>query len=130
METTCRNEVQFSLHEGPRKGRGCKMAAGRLPRVTQVLALALWFQDMIATDKARNYEELAKRAGVTAERLSQMMKLLWLAPAIQEQILYLPGCVGRHPLTECAVRRIAVKWSWPEQLGAWNSVKKELGIEI
>ena len=101
------------------------MAAGRLPRVTQVLALALWFQDMIATDKARNYEELAKRAGVTAERLSQMMKLLWLAPAIQEQILYLPSCLGRYPLTECAVRRIAVKWSWPEQLKAWNELREQ-----
>jgi len=70
-----------------------------------VLALALSFQDMIASGNARNYRDLANRAEVTAERLSQVMKLLWLAPAIQEEILYLPGCNGRYPLTERAVSR-------------------------
>jgi hypothetical protein len=83
------------------------MDAGRLPRVTQVLALALSFQDMIATGNARNYEDLANRAGVTAERLSQVMKLIWLAPAIQQEILYLANCGGKHPLT-CSVHCSAV----------------------
>ena len=122
-------DVQFSLHSGPRRRPGSDMDPGRLPRVTQVLALALSFQDMIATGNARNYEDLANRTGVTAERLSQVMKLIWLAPAIQQEILYLPGCGGRHPLTECAVRAIAVKWSWPEQLRLWGSLKKNLRLE-
>jgi hypothetical protein len=74
------------------------MDAGRLPRVTQVLALALSFQDMIATGRARNYADLAHRTGVTAERLSQVMKLIWLAPAIQQEILYRPACGGRYPV--------------------------------
>jgi len=39
---------------------------------------------MIASGAAVNYQELARRAGVTAERLSQVMKLIWLAPAIQD----------------------------------------------
>ncbi len=116
METNSRAEVQFSLHNGSGMGPRSESAAGRLPRVTQVLALALSFQDLIATGSARNYADLANRAGVTAERLSQVMKLIWLAPAIQQEILYLPGCGGRYPLTECAVRSVAAKWSWPEQL--------------
>jgi len=98
--------------------------------VTQVLALALSFQDMIATGSAKNYEDLANRTGVTAERLSQVMKLIWLAPAIQREILYLPDCGGRHPLTECAVRSIAATWSWPEQLRLWSGLKKELHLEM
>jgi hypothetical protein len=129
METNRSAEVEFSLHKGPRPRAGSEMDAGRLPRVTQVLALALSFQDMIASGSARNYEDLAHRTGVTAERLSQVMKLIWLAPAIQREILYLPGCGGRHPLTECAVRSIAAMWSWPEQLQRWSALKKELHLE-
>jgi len=106
------------------------MDNGRPPRVTQVLALALSFQDMIATGSARNYEDLANRTGVTAERLSQVMKLIWLAPAIQQEILYLRGCGGRYPLTECAVRSIAAEWSWPEQLKLWSGLKKHLHLEM
>ena len=126
METSTCVEVEFLLHPGPRRSRGSEIDAGRPPRVTQVLALALSFQDMIASGKASNYQDLANRAEVTAERLSQVMKLLWLAPAIQEEILNLPGCVGRYPLTECAVRRIAATWSWPEQLNLWSDLKKQL----
>lgn len=92
------------------------------------MALALSFQDTISSGAAANYNELAKRAGVTAERLSQVMKLIWLAPAIQQEILYLPGCGGRHPLTEHTVRRIAAQWSWPEQLKLWIELKQQLHL--
>ena len=128
METNDGAEVQFSLHDGPRRRPGSDVEPGHLPRVTQVLALAISFQDMIATGKARNYKELAKRSGVSAERLSQVMKLIWLAPTIQQEILNLVSRSGRYPLTEHAARRIAVRWSWPEQLELWNGLKKELHL--
>ena len=128
MDTDHNGEVQFRLYQGPRKRAGLDRDGGRVPRVTQVLALALLFQDMIATGQARNYKELAEGASVTVERLSQVMKLLWLAPAIQQEVLHLPGCGGRYPLTERAVRAIAVKWSWAEQMEHWNGLKKELRL--
>jgi hypothetical protein len=129
MKTNQGTEIEFSLHQGPRRRPGSETDPGRLPRVTQVLALALSFQDMIATGNARNYEDLANRTGVTTERLSQVMKLIWLAPAIQEEILWLPGSSTRYPLTENAVRSIAARWSWPEQLKLWDSLKKELRLK-
>ena len=129
MKTNQGTEIEFSLHQGPRRRQGSDMDPGRLPRVTQVLALALSFQDMIAAGSARNYQELATRTGVTAERLSQVMKLIWLAPAIQEEILWLPGSSATYPLTEHAVRSIAAKWSWSEQLKLWRCLKKELRLE-
>jgi hypothetical protein len=122
-------EIEFSLHQGPRRRPGSEMNPGRLPRVTEVLALALSFQNMIATGSAQNYTDLANRTGVTTARLSQVMNLIWLAPAIQEEILWLPGSSTRHPLTERAVRPIAARWSWPEQLKLWASLKKELHLE-
>ena len=128
MKNNQGTEVEFSLHQGPRRRPDSETHPGRLPRVTQVLALALSFQDMIATGSARNYEDLANRTGVTTERLSQVMKLIWLAPAIQEEILWLPGCSARYPLTENAVRSIAGTWSWAEQLKLWDGLKKELRL--
>ena len=128
MKTNQGTEIEFSLHQGPRRRPGAE-DAGRLARITQVLALALSFQDMIATGAARNYEDLANRTGVTTERLSQVMKLIWLAPAIQEEILWLPGSSTRYPLTENAVRSIAATWSWSEQLKLWDDLKKELLLE-
>src|ERR1035438_6424837 len=128
MKTNQGTEIEFSLHQGPRRRPGSEMDPGHLPRVTQILALALSFQDMITTGSARNYEDLANCTGVTTERLSQVMKLIWLAPAIQEEILWLPGCGARYPLTENAVRSIAATWSWSEQLKLWDGLKKELRL--
>ena len=128
MKTNQGTEIEFSLHQGPRR-RAASEDPGRLPRVTQVLALALSFQDMIATGSARNYDDLATRTGVTTERLSQVMKLIWLAPAIQEEILWLPASSNKYPLTEHAVRSIAGTWSWAEQLKLWGDLKKELLLE-
>jgi len=53
-----------------------------------------------------------KRAGVTAERLSQVMKLIWLAPAIQEEVLFLPGGCGRHALIE--QQRVQLNRFWDD----------------
>jgi hypothetical protein len=128
MKTNQGTEIEFSLHQGPRRKPGSE-DPGRLPRVTQVLALALSFQDMIATGSARNYDDLAIRTGVTAERLSQVMKLIWLAPAIQEEILWLPASTAKYPLTEHALRSIATTWSWSEQVKLWSNLKKELRLE-
>jgi hypothetical protein len=128
MKTNHGTEIEFSLHQGPRRRPGSETNPGRPPRVTQVLALALSFQDMIATGSAQNYTDLANRTGVTTERLSQVMKLIWLAPAIQQEILWLPGTSTRYPLTERALRPIAARWSWSEQLKLWDDLKKELRL--
>jgi hypothetical protein len=45
-------------------------------------------------------------------------------------ILFMPsGLILRFALTENAVRSIAARWSWPEQLKLWDSLKKELRLE-
>ena len=42
------SEIEFSLYNGPR-GRPHSVVTEEHPRVTKVLALALFFQDMIAS---------------------------------------------------------------------------------
>ena len=122
-------EIRFKLHPAPcsmpdRQPASQALPGGKLPRVTQVLALAIQFQDMLQRGDARDYADLARLAGVGRERLSQIMKLIWLAPDIQIELLYLPPTTGgRYPISEVAVRSIAVRLSWAEQRALWATLK-------
>lgn len=73
---------------------------GRFPRITQVLALALQFQEMIDSREIRSSTDLTRLGCVSRERISQIMMLTWLAPDIQEAVLRLP--VGRQAVTGSA----------------------------
>src|ERR1035437_6353906 len=115
-------EIQFRLYAtGRPPGRTEPADApppgnGRLPRVTQVMALAIQFQDMIQRGEARDYADLARLGCLTRERMSQIMERVWLAPDIQQEILeFPPSSTARFPISEVAVRRIASPLSWNEQ---------------
>lgn len=124
-------KVQFQLHATRRMPAmgpfvAPPLANGRLPRVTQVLALAIQFQDMIQRGEARDYADLARLGCLTRERMSQIMELVWLAPDIQQEILeFLPTGTSKFPLSEVAVRRIAGDLRWPAQRELWLKLKKQ-----
>lgn len=132
MQQNNRVESQFQIHPSPRAAaqRGDQsgapaVAGGRLPRITQVLALAMQFREMIRCGDARDCADLARLGGLTRERISQIMKLLWLAPDIQMDILYLPPTPnGRFPVSEVAMRKIANRLAWPDQHEEWVRLKQ------
>jgi hypothetical protein len=76
------------------------------------MALAIRFQGLLREKKIRDYAELARLGRVTRARMTQIMKLLDLAPDIQEQILFLPPVKG---LNERNLRRIVSTIDWREQ---------------
>lgn len=124
-------QITFSIHPRPPHGSP-QPAAGaahpepdRLPRVTEVLALAVEFESLIECREAHNYAELARRFGLSRERVSQIVHLNFLAPDIQMEILYLPPAPsGRYPISEVAVRGIARELSWAAQRERWNALKR------
>ncbi len=120
-------EIQFPLHPPSRMMPGAAPPeAGRLPRVTKVLALAIQFQEMIRTGDARDCADLARLAGVSRERISQIMKLLWLAPDIQMEVLYFPSVSGvNFPIRERALRSISNRICWVEQRDLWANLKEK-----
>lgn len=133
MQQNNKVEIQFRIHPSPRAAaqRGDQpgapaVASGRLPRITQILALAMQFREMIRRGDARDCADLARLGGLTRARISQIMKLLWLAPDIQMDILYLPPTPsGRFPVSEVAMRKIANKLAWPDQHEEWVKLKQE-----
>jgi hypothetical protein len=88
-------------------------AAGHcIPRIARLMALAIRFEGLVSDGTIRDYAELARLGGVTRARMTQITKLLDLAPDIQEQILFLPLVKG---LNERNLRRIVSRIDWDEQ---------------
>jgi hypothetical protein len=76
------------------------------------MALAIRFEGLVREGTIRDYADLARRGHVTRARITQIMKLLDLAPDIQEQILFLPPVNG---LNERNLRRIVSTIDWRKQ---------------
>ena len=59
----------------------------------------------------------------TISRITQIINLLNLAPAIQEAILFLPGVEnGRDPVSERDLRQLVAIVDWREQRRLWTSL--------
>lgn len=129
-------EIQFRLHATSHATNGTgpsdapASGNGRIPRVTQVMALAIHFQEMIQRGEAHDYADLARLGCLTRERMSQIMELVWLAPDIQQAILEFPPTrVARFPIGELAVRRVAEKLCWVEQRAMWRKLKQDKHLD-
>jgi hypothetical protein len=83
-----------------------------IPRIARLMALAIRFDRLLRAAEFPDYAELARLGRVTRARMTQIMKLLDLAPDIQEQILFLPNQRG---LTERTLRPIVSRIDWNEQ---------------
>jgi hypothetical protein len=93
---------------------------GRVPRISRLMALAIRYEGLIRTGVVRDYADIARLGGVSKARVSQVMALLDLCPAIQEQLLYLPRTThGRDPVTERQLRDVVAEADWAKQRELW-----------
>jgi len=127
MSSNATLEVQFSLRAkpGPRQEHELSpMPVGLLPQITRVLALAIHIDDLLRKGEVRDYSDAARLGLLCRERVSQIMRLTYLAPDIQIEILYFPPVPGgRYPISETAMRRIASMLSWADQRTEWARLK-------
>jgi hypothetical protein len=130
-------EVTYALDFGAnRKGRQENHAAsgdrrlldgeadGAIPRIARLMALAIRFEGLQREETIRDYAELARLGRVTRARMTQIMKLLDLAPDIQEQILFLPAIKG---LNERNLRPLARRIDWDEQRRLFHKITGRVG---
>jgi site-specific DNA recombinase len=116
-------ETEFELKKQIRGGVRTRTGAddnntGRVPRVSQLMALAIKFEHLVREGRAASYRVLAEAGHVSRARLSQILRLTELAPEIQEELLFLPKVVsGADPITEKALRLVArsVDWDWQKK---------------
>jgi len=143
MNATTKNErltVEIDLHP-QRRGRGglkvlvegpapMAVPAGRTPRVSKLMALALSIEGRVASGAIENYSEAARAGKVTRARISQIIALTCLAPDIVETILHLPRTTaGKDPVLMRDLLPIAQQLDWKVQRLMWRELLRDAGME-
>jgi hypothetical protein len=105
-------------------GQTPPVATGRVPRIARLMALALRFEQLVRSGAVRDYAELARLGQVSRARITQIMSLLYLAPDLQEQILFLPRIqMGRDPIHLDHLQRLAGVLDWHTQRRRWSEMQ-------
>jgi len=109
-----------------KEGEAPKVAATpAVPRISRVMALAIHMQELVDHGEVAGYAELGRLGYVTRSRITQIMRLLHLAPDIQEELLFLPRPgAGDAAVYERTVRPIAAIHDWRKQRKMWDDMKK------
>jgi len=92
--------------------RAAEASQHAIPRIARLMALAIRLEGLIRAQTLPDYASVARRGRVTRARMTQIMKLLSLAPDLQEQILFLPPS---SRLNERNLRPIVSRIDWHEQ---------------
>jgi hypothetical protein len=136
LPQTVQQTVQQTLHVARRRAStpvscqrgGAALLPGRVPRVARLLALALRLEQLLHHGTVASYAELARLGRVSSARISQIMNLRWLAPDIQEALLFLPPVPhGRARLTLAHLQHVAAALDWPTQRQRWHALRLAVG---
>jgi len=99
-------------------------AAGRVPRISRLMALAIHFDRLLREGKVRDQSELARLSHITQPRMTQIMNLNHLAPGIQQELLFLQAIMeGRSRIHEKALRSVATEPDWRKQRAIWRQLR-------
>jgi hypothetical protein len=90
------------------------------------MALALRFEQLLCEGEIRSYAELARLGHVSRARVSQIARLLSLAPTIQEALLFLPRTTsGRDSIHLRQLLSVAAVLEWRQQLVLWKALQEK-----
>lgn len=100
-------------------------APAKLPHITKLMALAIRLEHLLASGQVKDQAEIARTAGITRARVTQIINLAQLAPDIQEAILNLEPTTDHVPrFREREVRTIAILPTWEKQRILWKQLVK------
>jgi hypothetical protein len=100
-------------------------APAKLPHITKLMALAIRLEHLLATGQVKDQAEIARVAGITRARVTQIINLANLAPDIQQAILDLEPTTAPVPrFREREVRTIAILPNWEKQRLMWKQLFK------
>ena len=100
-------------------------APAKLPHITKLMALAIRLEHLLATGQVKDQAEIARVAGITRARVTQIINLANLAPDIQQAILDLEPTTDPVPrFREREMRTIAIMPNWEKQRVLWRLLVK------
>ena len=96
---------------------------GHAPRIARLVALVHQLDELVRSGAVPNYAELARLGRITPARLTQILVLAHLSPAIQECLLFLPAAEARF-LPELKLRKIAREAHWERQQKMFDQLRR------
>jgi hypothetical protein len=116
FQRAARGRKQVTLGEEP-----VAPPPGRVPRVVRLMALAIRFDRLLRDGVIADIGALAQLGQVTRARISQILSLVYLAPDLQEALLFLPRTQrGRAPVVLRDVLPITMEPDWRKQRTLWR----------
>jgi hypothetical protein len=83
--------------------------------------MAYQIHDLLTQAKAQSLHQIGQWLGSCHARMSQIINLLNLAPAIQQEILFSED-PNLHQITEFHIRDIAMEMDWQKQAAMWKTL--------
>ncbi len=119
---TAQATVSYTVALGrPHRAEVAPVRTGRVLRVARLLAFAHQIDAKVRSGEYIDLADAARKLGLTRARVTQVVNLTLLAPAIQEAVLTWPTIVtGRDPVTERTLRRIVAESAWRRQQMLWE----------
>jgi hypothetical protein len=122
-EKAMRFEFQVNLKKVWYVKRAEKVPKSRKLNLRNSLLLAYQMQDYIETGKVKALVDFCKWINISHSRICQIIKLLLLAPDIQEEKL-LKDTELFIRLTERYIRKIPLQVIWQQQRVLWENITK------
>lgn len=108
---------------GEAKKKSSPAQAGRIPRISRLMAVAIRLEHLLLTGQVSDVTELARLGHVTQPRMSQILNLALLAPDIQEELLFLPRVeTGKPTIHEKMLRPVSAEMDWEKQREMWRAL--------
>ena len=105
-----------STRPAPPKPRPVEKSAAPIPKLTRLLVLGHHFENLVRHGFVKDYAEISRLTGLSRARITQIVNLTLLAPAIQEGILFLDGDdAKRMRRFERDLRIVLAEANWKEQ---------------
>jgi hypothetical protein len=96
-----------------------------VPRIARLMALALRLEALVQEGTVGSYAELARLGHISRARLSQILSLLYLAPDLQEALLFWERPRrGREPLPLRHILPLTAMLDWHEQRRRWRQLRR------
>ncbi|MBU9888649.1 MAG: recombinase family protein [Candidatus Omnitrophica bacterium] len=119
-ETPEKHEFSFPLYQLKNRMPATTEAAfNQFPPVRRQLLLAHQIRQLMSKGQVRDLHQVAKWAHIHRSRLYQIMNLLYLAPQIQEDIIF-RDYPKLAKTTERHLRHITEEIDWQKQIALWK----------
>lgn len=103
-----------------RTGRTKGHPSHRPAYVARLLALGHQLRQLLDEGRVESVGELARRLEVSQPRVTQVLNLTYLSPAIQAEVAALEAVDGKEPLSERPLREVLQETGWAGQWRVWR----------